>query len=68
MKSVKETATTLETSQKKNKKQNEIENQISLFEYNYEGIIEELKNINLNTLTPMEAMNRLYAIANESKN
>lgn len=30
-------------------------------------IVEELKNLDVTTLTPIEALNRLYALANESK-
>ncbi len=53
-------------------KHTDIPNQMSLFDLNnvvnpYEGIIKELKAINLNSITPMDAMNKLYEIQSKIK-
>lgn len=47
--------------------QKNIPNQMSLFDFNdvvnpYEHIIKELKTINFNSITPMDAMNKLYEL------
>ncbi|WP_313132239.1 DNA mismatch repair protein MutS [Anaerocolumna sp.] len=52
---------------KAKKKHTDIPNQMSFFDFNdvlnpYEDIIKELKTINLNSMTPMEAMNILYEL------
>lgn len=58
---VKEAAITLEVQPKQGKKS--ITGQLSIFDYNpNDEIIEEIKKLNLNSLTPMEAMNQLYLL------
>ncbi|MDF2800576.1 MAG: mutS [Anaerocolumna sp.] len=58
---LKETAVTMEVLPKVEKKN--ISGQLSIFDYNpNEEIIEELSKLNLNSLTPMEAMNQLYQL------
>lgn len=58
---LKETVQGMEVQPKVEKKN--ITGQLSIFDYNpNEEIIEELKKLNLNSLTPMEAMNQLYQL------
>lgn len=58
---LKETAVTLEIQPKTEKKT--ISGQLSIFDFNpNDEIVEELKKLNLNSLTPMEAMNQLYQL------
>lgn len=58
---LKESAITLDVVQKQEKKN--ISGQLSIFDYNpNEEIIDELKTLNLNSLTPMDAMNFLYQL------
>ncbi len=58
---LKETVQEMEVQPKVEKKN--IYGQLSIFDYNpNEEIIEELKKLNLNSLTPMEAMNQLYQL------
>ncbi len=51
------------------KKQSEIPDQMSLFDYNpNEDIITELKELDVNAMTPMDALNKLYQLQQKSKN
>jgi DNA mismatch repair protein MutS len=50
-------------SAKGHKRKNDIPNQLSLFDFNSnEDILMELRELNLNMLTPMDAMNKLYEL------
>ena len=55
---------------KKAKKPDEVDMaQISLFDtINDDDIIDEIKNLNISTLTPIEALNKLYEIQNKINN
>jgi DNA mismatch repair protein MutS len=46
---------------------NDKSNQISLFDFKENEIITELKNLDIANITPMEAMNRLYALCQRVK-
>ncbi|GAA4653429.1 DNA mismatch repair protein MutS [Anaerocolumna aminovalerica] len=66
--------TELETgfNHKGKKKHTDIPNQMSFFDFNdvlnpYEDIIKELKTINLNSMTPMDAMNKIYELQQKVK-
>lgn len=57
---------------KANKKHMDIPNQMSFFDFNdvlnpYEDIIKELKTMNLNSMTPMDAMNKIYELQQKVK-
>ena len=44
------------------------ENQMSLLDFGGAEIVEELKKLDVNTLTPIESMSRLYALCEKAKN
>lgn len=57
---------------KAKKKHMDIPNQMSFFDFNdvlnpYEDIIKELKTMNLNSMTPMDAMNKIYDLQQKVK-
>ena len=43
------------------------DNQITFGSNNFNEIIDELKTIDVNTLTPIEAMKKLYELSDKSK-
>ncbi|WP_097015661.1 DNA mismatch repair protein MutS [Anaerocolumna aminovalerica] len=70
--SVAETELETDFNHKGKKKHTDIPNQMSFFDFNdvlnpYEDIIKELKTINLNSMTPMDAMNKIYELQQKVK-
>ncbi len=59
----------LEQKEKNGRKSRELENQISLFDYQFAepSYIEEIRGLNLNAMTPMDAMNYLYQLQEKVK-
>ncbi|KXG76863.1 DNA mismatch repair protein MutS [Thermotalea metallivorans] len=53
---------------KKHPEKNSQEQQLDLFTYQYEGVINALKKVDIMNMTPMEAMNCLYKLINMMKN
>lgn len=53
---------------KKQPAKNSQEQQLDLFTYQYEGVINELKKVDIMNMTPIEAMNCLYKLINMMKN
>ena len=64
------TIRTVEMTKTKTKKLDEVDlAQMSLFDtVKDDDVIEELKNIDISNLTPIEAMNTLYHLQNKLKN
>jgi len=59
----------LENLSKSRKKHTEIPDQLSLFDYNpNEDIIMELRELDMNVMTPVEALNKLYQLQQKIKN
>ncbi len=58
------------TNQKYNKKvAHDTQGQMTIFDYHgNDDIVDEIKDIDLNTLTPIEAMNKLYELQDKVKN
>jgi DNA mismatch repair protein MutS len=66
---LKETAAAEEDGYKSKKRNNDIPDQMSLFDYNSgDNILAEIRELDLNSLTPMEAMNRLYQLQQKVRN
>ncbi len=59
----------LEQKEKNGRKNRDLENQISLFDYQFAepSYIEEIRGLNLNAMTPMDAMNYLYQLQEKVK-
>lgn len=51
----------------KKKKHIAQDNEVNLFNFNQFSVIDELKNIDFNNMTPMEAFNKLYQLQNKAK-
>lgn len=69
-KEVNEETISAEALTKHKKKSSDIPDQLSLFDFNVnnnDDILTELKEINMNTITPMEAMNKLYQLQQKLK-
>ena len=66
---LKETAAAEEDGYKSKKRNSDIPDQMSLFDYNSgDNILAEIRELDLNSLTPMEAMNRLYQLQQKVRN
>jgi len=67
-KKAKNQKTALEPVTKPKKKSDDIPEQLSIFDFNLnDDILTELKEIDLNNITPMEAMNKLYQLQQKLK-
>jgi DNA mismatch repair protein MutS len=66
--SASDTLDSLDAQHKKNKKHCDIPDQMSLFDYDSnDEVILELKEIDLNSMTPMDALNKLYQLQKKVK-
>lgn len=67
--SLKESAGEIAATVKSHKKSNDLPNQLSLFDYDSnEDVILELRELDLNRITPVDALNKLYQLQLKVKN